>query len=92
MPFEWDDAMRKTNLAKHSIDFLAARRLFDRRPVVTTRCSFPEKERFLTTGVSDGRFVTVIWTRRNGAFRIISARRARNAEKQRYRALYGGRA
>lgn len=92
MSFAWDDATRKTNLAKHGIDFLAARNLFDRRPVVTVHSSFPKEERFLTTGVSDGRFVTVIWTRRNGAFRIISARRARNAEKQRYRALYGGRA
>ncbi len=40
---------------------------------MTTRRNFPE-ERFLTTGVIDGRFVTVIWTRRSGAIRIISAR------------------
>lgn len=91
MSFERDDAKRQANLAKHGIDFLDARKLFDRRPVVTTRSTFLEEERFLTTGVIDGRFVTVIWTRRNDAIRIISARRARNAEKHRYRALCGGR-
>ncbi len=73
MSFEWDHATRQTNLAKHGIDFLLARNLFDRRPVVTVRSSFPEEERFLTTGVIDGRFVTLIWTRLNGAIRIISA-------------------
>ncbi len=73
MSFEWDHATRQTNLAKHGIDFLLARNLFDRRPVVTVRSSFPEEERFLTTGVFEGRFVTLIWTRLNGAIRMISA-------------------
>lgn len=95
MSFEWDHATRPRNLAKHGIDFLLARNLFDRRPVVTVRSSFPEEERFLTTGVFEGCFITVIWARRSGAIRIISARRARNAESSKersYRALYGGRA
>ena len=90
MEFEWDEAKQRTNLAKHGIDFLDVRRLFDGRPVVTTRSPYPDEERYLTTGIIDGRFVTAIWTRRGGAIWIISARRARDAETRRYRALHSG--
>ncbi len=92
MEFEWDEAKRRSNLVKHGIDFLDVRRLFDGRPVVTDRSSHPDEDRYLTTGTIDGRFVTAIWTRRNNAIRIISARRARDAETRAYRALHGGRA
>jgi len=90
MPFEWDDAKRQDNLAKHGIDFLDARRLFDGRPVIAATSPFPDEARAITTGIIDGRFVSVVWTRRDGVTRIISARRARDAEIRRYRALHGG--
>ena len=60
MEFEWDDAKQRRNLAKHGIDFLDVRRLFDGRPIVTTRSPFPDAARYLTTGMLDGRFVTVV--------------------------------
>ena len=87
--FESDDAKRRSNLAKHGIDFRDARRLFDGRPVVTTRSPHPNEERYLTTGIIGGRFVTAVWTRREAAIRNISARRARDAEARAYRALHG---
>ena len=90
MEFEWDEAKRRINLAKHGIDFFDVRRLFDGRPVVTTRSPFSDEERFLTTGIIDVRFVTAVWTRRNGAVRIVSVRRARGAEERSHRALHGG--
>jgi uncharacterized DUF497 family protein len=90
MEFEWDEAKRQSNLDKHGIDFLRARRLFDGRPVVNTRSSYPDEERFLTTGMLDDLFVTVVWTERGSAIRFISARRARDAEKRAHRSLYGG--
>jgi uncharacterized DUF497 family protein len=90
MTFEWDDAKRQTNLAKHGIDFLDVTRLFDGRPVATTRSPNPDEERYLTIGIIDERFVTAIWTRRGETIRIISARRTRDAEKRHYRTLYGG--
>jgi uncharacterized protein len=91
MGFEWDEAKRRGNLDKHGIDFLDVRRLFDGRPIVTIRGAYPDEVRSVTTGIIDGRFVTVVWTRRNNAIRIISARRARDAEARAYRALHGGR-
>ncbi len=90
MEFEWDEAKRRANLAKHGIDFLDVRQLFDGRPLVTLRSPYPEEERYLSTGIIHGRFVTAIWTRRDAAIRIISARRARDAESRRHQALHGG--
>jgi uncharacterized DUF497 family protein len=88
--FEWDETKRQSNLAKHGIDFRLTRRLVDGVQTVTTRGSFQDEERFLTTGAIDGRFVTVVWTRRDDTVRIISARRARDAERRAHRSLYGG--
>jgi uncharacterized DUF497 family protein len=90
MEFEWDEAKRQSNLAKHGIDFRATRRLFDGRPVITSRRPYPDEERYLTTGMIDDLFVTVIWTRRGNATRVISARRARHGEQRTYRSLHGG--
>jgi uncharacterized DUF497 family protein len=90
MTFGWDDAERLGNLAKHGIDFLDARRLFDGRPVATARGPYPEEARDLTTGVVEERFVTVVWTRRSAAIRLIAARRARHAEARTSRARPGG--
>jgi len=47
------------------------------------------EERFLSIGLIDGKFFAVVWMWRDGAVRIVTARRARNAEEKRYRALYG---
>lgn len=90
MEFEWDEAKRLSNLAKHGVDFLLTRRLFGGAPTVTTRSSFRPEERFLTSGAIDGSLVTVDWTWRGPSIRIISARRARDAEGRAYRSLYGG--
>lgn len=89
MTFEWDEAKRQTNIAKHGLDFFRARQLFDGRPVIATRSAYPDEERYLTTGVLDGLLITVVWTWRNATIRIISARRARHDETRAYRALHG---
>lgn len=90
MRFEWDEAKRAANLHKHGVDFIRAQLVFDGRPVVTAASDHPEEPRFLTVGEIDGRVYSVIWTWRRGAIRIISARRARHAERERYLALHGG--
>ncbi|MCY4186050.1 MAG: BrnT family toxin [Rhodobacteraceae bacterium] len=42
------------------------------------------EQRFLTTGMIANRHWTAIWTPRGGNIRIISVRRARNEEIDRY--------
>ncbi len=90
MEFEWDEAKRRGNLAKHGVDFVDMEVFFDGRPVITGVSRYPDEPRLVTTGVLDGRFYTVVWTRRGEAIRLISARRARDAEQRAYRSLYGG--
>ncbi|MGI8475773.1 MAG: BrnT family toxin [Thermomicrobiales bacterium] len=89
MNFEWDEAKRLSTLAKHRIDFVDVRAIFDGRPTVTTVSADIQERRFLTTGVLAGVFQTVVWTWRTDDIRLISARRSRDGEERAYRALHG---
>lgn len=89
MSFEWDHGKNLANLEKHEIDFALAQKLFDGRFVVTRESPRMSEERWRTTGMLDGRIVTVIWTRRGSSIRLISARRARREEQGEYRQLHG---
>jgi uncharacterized DUF497 family protein len=87
--FEWDEAKRQSNLAKHRLDFRVAASLFDGRPVSTAESPTDNEMRFVSTMFADGRHYTVVWTVRSDRRRIISFRRARDEEERRYRQLYG---
>lgn len=92
MEFEWDEDKRQFNVDKHKIDFAAASNIFDGRVALMRPSAFESEERFLTTAMlDDGRCATVIWTMRGEKIRIISARRARDAEERNYRKLHDGR-
>lgn len=78
--FEWDEDKRQINSVKHGIDFEEAIEIFDGRITATKRSNFPDELRFLTIGRRDIDTVTVVWTQRGPARRIISARRARKNE------------
>lgn len=87
--FEWDEDKRLSNIRKHGIDFRDAQLLFDGRPVFTVPSPGDEEQRFTTTGIIGDRIYTGIWTLRDEAYRLISARRARHAEERAYRKLHG---
>ena len=91
MEFEWDEAKREANIVKHGVDFLFVQALFDGRPVISAQSPRRDEDRYATTGLIEGRFITAIWTWRNGDVRIISARRARREEENRSNALLGTR-
>lgn len=79
MDFEWDNAKDNTNRAKHGYDFDTASKIFLGN--VIARISPYEKERrVIATGKYEGRFITVIYTMRGSARRIISAWVARRKE------------
>ena len=86
MKFEWDEAKRQSNLQKHGIDFRAAVRLFDVRPL-KLQYSPRTELRFRATGPLEGRMLTITYTRRGQNVRIISVHRARKSEIQAYRQL-----
>ena len=90
MEFEWDSAKRLANIAKHGLDFLAARSLFDGRASVTLPSTYATETRLVSTAImDDGKFYSVIWTLRGECRRIISYRRARDGERREYRQVYG---
>jgi uncharacterized DUF497 family protein len=90
MRFEWDEAKRLSNIAKHGIDFLRVRRVFDGRSRLDVASPRMEEHRYVSVAVLDGVMVSVVWTMRGGGtVRIISARRSRDAEERKYRQLYG---
>ncbi|MGJ0393495.1 MAG: BrnT family toxin [Methylocystis sp.] len=87
--FEWNEDKRSKNLAKHGLDFVAARLMFDGRATITAPSAHSSEARFVTTAIIDGKFYTVIWTWRDEARRMISFRRARHGEERAYRQAHG---
>ena len=84
--FEFDPAKSAANLAKHGIDFEAAKQLWNDE----TSISIPAKEgedgeaRTMVIGQIEGKFWSAIVTFRGIIVRIISVRRSRNDEKELY--------
>ncbi len=92
MRFEWDERKRRANLEKHGLDFFDVIEVFESTHIVVPSTHAGEEERFLAVGMLAGRFVTVVYTTRSDARRIISFRRARHEERQKYQELYDHRA
>ncbi len=90
--FEWDETKRLSNIDKHQLDFTRAALLFDGRPRIDRDSNRFDEIRHLSTGMVDGKCISVVWTRRGRMIRIISARRARDAEEREYRQTHGERA
>jgi uncharacterized protein len=90
MRFEWDERKRRSNLAKHGLDFFDISEVFEAPHIVVPSAYEGEEKRFLAIGTMEGRCVTVVYATRSEAIRIISFRRARHAERQKYQELYGG--
>ena len=84
--FEWDEAKDAENLRKHGIRFVEAAEIFD-GPVLTAldeRFEYGEM-REISIGFLGGLVVlNVSHTDRDGATRIISARRATPKERKRF--------
>jgi uncharacterized DUF497 family protein len=84
MEFEWDEAKYRSNLAKHGISFVQAADLIRTGDFYQKKSSYESEERIMATGIIDDRYVTVIYTLRNAAVRITSARIARKQERNDY--------
>lgn len=89
MRFEWDERKRLSNLEKHGLDFIDASAVFE-NPHIMVPSAYGGEERFLAIGILEGRFVTVVYAMRSETIRVISFRRARHEERQKYQELYGG--
>jgi uncharacterized DUF497 family protein len=90
--FEWDDIKNIGNIAKHGIDFDAAKLIWlgPVFEVPDTRKDYGE-DRFVAFGVVAGRVLAVVYAWRVSARRIISAGRASHGERSAYHQAVSGR-
>jgi uncharacterized DUF497 family protein len=84
MEFEFDPAKSVANKAKHGIDFVDARELCSDPERVLAPALVGPEPRFVAIGRIGGRIWTAIFTWRTDRVRIISVRRARKNEAERY--------
>ena len=87
MEFEWDEAKRQAVLEKHGIDFVDLGRFFDGDVLYMAAASDVEP-REKAVGWSGRAWIAVIFTRRSGRIRLITARRARENERRAYRSVF----
>lgn len=88
--FEWDEGKAQSNLAKHGVPFGYGVRVFLDPWLIEFEASKPEdgEVRRKAVGVIEGRLFTVVYAPRDGATRIISARRSNRSEARRYGPLH----
>jgi uncharacterized DUF497 family protein len=86
VPYDWDPAKNRANLAKHGVDFADAVAVLEddlglTRPDAEAR----GEARFVTLGMDAfGRLLVVVYTERGERIRIISARLAAKQERKFY--------
>lgn len=83
MHFTWDEAKRKSNLAKHGLDFADAKIVFAGATLTSEDDRFEYgEERFITLGMLGNMVVVIAHTERRGSVRIISMRKATKHEQE----------
>jgi len=86
MEFEWDENKNQSNREKHGIDFNDAKEVFkdeSKKVSLDLRKDYSES-RWKIVGKIYGSIITVIYTMRDKAVRIISARKASKNERDEY--------
>ena len=83
MKFEYDPEKSKSNLEKHGISLEHATRLWFVSSVEIAARNLDET-RFMIIGKLEGKFYSCIFTVREDAIRLISARRSRKNEEEIY--------
>ncbi|MCC6467623.1 MAG: BrnT family toxin [Alphaproteobacteria bacterium] len=80
--FVWDERKRRSNIAKHTIDFRLAIMIWS-GPLIVLPARVVEGEvRHIACGRLGSDVISVVFTERAGMIRIISARKARHHERK----------
>lgn len=87
--FEWDERKRGLNLHKHGLDFADADLVLEGDHLVLPTHPGTDGARFLAIGRIGPDYVTLVYTERDDAIRVISLRRARHGERRQHQALFG---
>jgi uncharacterized DUF497 family protein len=85
---EWDDEKNQINIKKHGVDFETAARAFadENRLELFDELHSDFEDRYITIGMINNvaYIVMVVYTERDNAIRLISARKATNQERRMY--------
>ena len=86
MNFEWDEAKRRENLAKHRVEFADAATAFEDDNTITLPDEESDAEdRFVMMAMDAlGRILVIVYTWRSDTIRLISARKATPRERKNY--------
>ena len=84
MNFEFDPEKSAANETKHGIDFNDAQALWDDPWLLEAPARTADEPRFIVIGRIGGQHWSAVCTRRGERIRIISVRRARIEEIERY--------
>jgi len=86
MQFDWDPVKARSNLAKHGVSFETASGVFNdpfAYELLDDRENYGE-DRFVIVGMMQELLLSVVYTERDGIFRLISARLATRNERNEY--------
>ena len=87
LEFEWNEAKAESNYAKHGITFAEASLVFfdpNHFAQQDTRREYGEKRFKIIGKIKEKIIVAVVYTDRENRIRLISARKARKNEKEKY--------
>ena len=86
MRFEWDEAKSRRCLESRGFDFIFAARVFkdESRITIKDKRHDYDENRYVTYGNINSRLFCIAFAIRNGAIRIISARKAIEREIRAY--------
>lgn len=92
MFFEWDENKEKINIKKHGIDFRTAALVFQDKNRIEwfDEVHSEYEDRYITIGEINGVAIVlmVVYTEREDAIRLISARKATTQERRAYYDTY----
>jgi uncharacterized DUF497 family protein len=84
MEFEFDPAKSASNKDKHGIDFVEAQALWRDKLRLIIRAKYVGEPLYALIAEMDGRLWVAVYVLRSETVRLISVRRARAMEKERY--------
>ena len=86
MEFEWDENKNNSNIEKHGISFDEAKEVFSDKKLIRKRDIKKDygEIRFIGIGQALEKILVVVYTMREKATRLISARKANKKEKEIY--------
>ncbi|AKI02969.1 hypothetical protein IMCC20628_04293 [Hoeflea sp. IMCC20628] len=85
MEFEWDEAKRAEIYAKRGVDLLEAALIFENDVLEKedTREHYGEN-RIIALGMVDGEVYIVVYTKRGGIYRLITAWKGGRRDREKY--------